>query len=102
MFIVTQAGEVVNAQYIVRFYLKPERTFGAAAEDPIGVRLVLHLSTRERVIAADTLAEPAARALLREVRRAWTRGQTCLEIATCLKSIETGATPQRDREEKCL
>ena len=105
MLIVTENGEAINAHHTVRFFLQSDQpttctSESTSAEAPY--RLILQLTNRQRVIAADRLDKSQAQALFREVVRAWTRGQACVDIAACLKRIQKGETGQSGFSEVCL
>ena len=111
MLIVTENGEAIGAHHTVRFFVQPDQptqSASASIPDAVPYRLTLQLTNRQRVIAAEGLDKVQARLLFREVVRAWTRGQACVDIAPCLpygpygKRIQKGAPVQTGYLEVCL
>jgi multisubunit Na+/H+ antiporter MnhF subunit len=102
MLIVTETGEAINAHHTVRFFLQSDQAIAAEATGGTRYRLMLQLTNRQRVIAADGLDKEKAIALFQEVVRAWTRGQACIDIAACLKRLQKGETGPTGFSEVCL
>jgi len=90
MLILTTTGEAINAQHVVRFFIQPERNVGEPDSVSARFRLIVQLTNRQKIAIAERSGEPQAQALFREVVRQWIRGQTCIDIAACLKRTEKG------------
>lgn len=102
MLIVTESGEAINAHHAVRFFLQSNTNAGELDDMTTHFRLVLQLTNRQRIVAAELPCEAKAQALFREVTRQWVRGQPCIDIAACLKRIEKGEPAARGWTEVCL
>jgi len=102
MLIVTRSGEAINAHHTVRFFLQSDTNRGEPTDTPASFRLVLQLTNRQKVIAAELTSEANAQTLFREVLRQWMRGQPCIDITACLKRIEKGETAGDGWKEVCL
>lgn len=90
MLILTTSGEAINAQHAVRFFVQPNTTSRDQQDAPTRCRLVVQLSNRQKIIAAELSCELQARALFREVVRQRVCGHACIDVTACLKRIEKG------------
>lgn len=101
MLILTENGDAVNATHIVHFFVQRNGCLGTVKQPVIEHQLVMHLTGRQRVVAADKLDIDRANSLFQDVVRQWTRAQACIDITACLKRLGKDATCTERRLHSC-
>jgi hypothetical protein len=97
MLIVTHTGVVVSSDHIAYIALKKQRPLmeGHQAECESGseprFKVLLVLSNRDALVAADNLTDAAARFLRAQIMQTWTAGNPILEVIETLQQQAGGA-----------